>query len=123
MEVMLLTHGLHAHSGLLNSADQSILHCNNKKKRGNARDRRAFLKEMTPMAYAPVALATQDLALPRSESRSGKGFFARLLAAMMVSRQRDAEREIARYVAGSGGKFTDETEREIERRFLSRSNW
>lgn len=75
------------------------------------------------MAYAPLALAVQDLALPRSETRSGKGFFARLLAAMMVSRQRDAEREIARYVAGSGGKFTDETEREIERRFLSRSNW
>jgi len=74
------------------------------------------------MAYAPFALAAQDLALPRSEPRSGKGFFARLLTAMMVSRQRDAEREIARYVAGSG-KFTDETEREIERRFLSRSNW
>ena len=35
----------------------------------------------------------------------------------MLSRQRAAEREIARYL--QNGKFTDETEREIERRFLS----
>jgi hypothetical protein len=42
---------------------------------------------------------------------------------MAVSRQRAAEREIARYIAGSGGKFTDETEREIERRFLSQPHW
>ena len=75
------------------------------------------------MAYAPLALALQDLALPQSDVRKGKGLFARLLDAMIVSRQRDAEREIARYLAGSGGKITDETEREIERRFLSRSHW
>jgi hypothetical protein len=42
---------------------------------------------------------------------------------MMVSRQRDAEREIARFLAGSGGKFTDDTEREIERRFLSSASY
>jgi hypothetical protein len=39
---------------------------------------------------------------------------------MMESRRRQAEREIARYLAN--GKFTDETEREIERRFLSSSS-
>ena len=72
------------------------------------------------MAYAPLALALQDLALPQSGTRKDKGLFTRFLAAMAVSRQRDAEREISRYVASSGGKFTDETEREIERRFLSR---
>ncbi|HUI14248.1 MAG TPA: hypothetical protein VL048_12350 [Xanthobacteraceae bacterium] len=72
------------------------------------------------MAYAPVALALHDLALPASPAR--KGFFARFLAALAVARQHDAEREIARYIAGSGGKFTDETEREIERRFLSGPN-
>ena len=37
--------------------------------------------------------------------------------AMMQSRQRQADREIARYL--NNGKFTDEAEREIERRFLS----
>ena len=38
---------------------------------------------------------------------------------MMRARRRQAEREIARYLVDTGGKFTDETEREIERRFLS----
>jgi hypothetical protein len=71
------------------------------------------------MAYAPLALTLQDLALPLSPARKGKGFFALLLEAMATARRHDAEREIARYVALSGGKFTDETEREIERRFLS----
>ena len=75
------------------------------------------------MAYAPLALALQDVALPQSDVRKGKGLFARLFAAMIVARQRDAEREIARYIAGNGGKFTDETEREIERRFLSQPHW
>lgn len=71
------------------------------------------------MAYAPLALVLQDLALPQSETRKGPGLFARLLAAMATSRQHQAEREIARFMALNGGKFTDETEREIERRFLS----
>jgi hypothetical protein len=38
---------------------------------------------------------------------------------MMAARLRQAEREIATYLADTGGKFTDEAEREIERRFLS----
>lgn len=46
------------------------------------------------------------------------GFFARALAAMKLARQRQAEREIARYLALTGGKLTDETEREIQRRLL-----
>ena len=43
----------------------------------------------------------------------------RFVAAMMQARQRQMEREIANYLANCGGKFTDEAEREIERRFLS----
>ena len=42
----------------------------------------------------------------------------------MAARMRQAEREVARYLADTGGKFTDEAEREIERRFLSTpSRW
>jgi len=52
-------------------------------------------------------------------ARPKRGLFARWLAAMMEARQRQAEREIARYIERSGGKFTDSLEREIERRFLS----
>ena len=76
------------------------------------------------MAYAPLALSLRGLALSPTPARQGPGFFALLLAAMATSRQRQADREIARYIAASGGKFTDETEREIERRFLSgASHW
>jgi hypothetical protein len=41
----------------------------------------------------------------------------RLFTAMTISRQLQADREIERYLRNS--KFTDEAEREIERRFLS----
>jgi hypothetical protein len=43
----------------------------------------------------------------------------RFFDAMMASRQRQVDREIARFIHDNGGKFTDNTEREIERRFLS----
>ena len=46
------------------------------------------------------------------------GLFRRLLAAAIESQRRRAEREVARYLAASGMKFTDAAEREIERRFL-----
>jgi hypothetical protein len=51
-----------------------------------------------------------------------RGFFARVMAALMAARMRQVEREIALYVDHTGGKFTDEAEREIERRFLSASS-
>ena len=79
------------------------------------------------MAYTHTAVATpalaRDLASNPSTRRSSPGFFGRLFAAMHVARQRGAEREIALYL-GTGGKFTDESEREIERRFLGTpSHW
>lgn len=51
-----------------------------------------------------------------------RGFFGRVMDAMMAARMRQAEREIALYLDHTGGKFTDEAEREIERRFLSASS-
>ena len=76
------------------------------------------------MAYANHALSLRGFALTQSPARKGPGLFALVLAAMTASRQRQADREIARFLAGSGGKFTDETEREIERRFLTgASSW
>ena len=61
---------------------------------------------------SPAAARVQAAVLPR------RGFFARFFDAIAEARMRQAEREIARYFAG-GVKFTDEAEREIERRFLS----
>jgi hypothetical protein len=68
------------------------------------------------MAYVPSAVAHRDLVV-ESPARIRPGLFRRLLDAMMQSRQRQADREIARYLQNS--KFTDEAEREIERFFLS----
>ncbi|MGE5164837.1 MAG: hypothetical protein ACM3IH_12555 [Sphingobacteriales bacterium] len=68
------------------------------------------------MAYTESVVATRDLVAGKME-RSRPGFFRWLADAMMQSRQRQAEREIARYL--NNAKFTDEAEREIERRFLS----
>ena len=68
------------------------------------------------MAYAPVTVAKGSFAT-ETPARRRFGFFRRLLNAMMISRQRHADREIARYL--STHRFSDETEREIERRFLS----
>lgn len=69
------------------------------------------------MAYAPSTVATRDFAIAETPAKSRPGFFRWFFDAMMHARQRQAEREIARYL--NNGKFTDEAEREIERRFLS----
>jgi hypothetical protein len=63
------------------------------------------------------------LAYPELKASSAprRGLFARFLDALMASRMRQAEREIANYLADTGGKFTDESEREIERRFMANS--
>lgn len=70
------------------------------------------------MAYAHTVIATRDIAIsqPAAPRRS---LLRRLLDALTTARMRQAEREIALFVQNSGGRFTDETEREIERRFLS----
>ena len=74
------------------------------------------------MATTHSALAFT--AAPSIKTKTGPGFFSRFYAAMLAARLRAAEREIARYLVNTGGKFTDEAEREIERRFLSnQSRW
>jgi hypothetical protein len=72
------------------------------------------------MAYTRSAAAPQDFDFTDSPARPPHTFFTRLFAAMVQSRQRQVDREIARYLGGFHGKFTDEAEREIERRFLSK---
>jgi len=73
------------------------------------------------MAYAPIALTLHHIAVPATPARPS--FFSRFLSALAAARQRAAEREIGRYLDHCGGKFTDESEREIERRFLSAPDW
>jgi hypothetical protein len=72
------------------------------------------------MAYARSAIAPSDLVIPDQSkpARAQRGLLRRLFDAIEQSNMRRAEREIERYMRISGFKFTDETEREIERRFL-----
>ncbi len=81
------------------------------------------------MAYASTApRAFAFTALPASTRQRGatptkpRGLFRRLFDAMTNARQLQAEYEVARYLEGTGGKFTDEAEREITRRLMSNSN-
>ena len=74
------------------------------------------------MAYTSSALHPRDL--PYEKTSSGPGWFSRLYTSILDARMRQVDREVARYLAGTGAKFTDEAEREIERRFLShQSHW
>ena len=76
------------------------------------------------MAFAHSVLTTRELYTEEAKpARRAEGFFGRLLRAMQAARLRQAEREVGLYLARSGGKFTDEGEREIERRFLSNQRW
>ena len=68
------------------------------------------------MAYAPITVAKSGSATG-APTRTRPGFFRRFFNAMMVARQRQVEGEIARYLRTR--RFSDEAEREIERRFLS----
>jgi hypothetical protein len=80
------------------------------------------------MAYANSAIAPHDLLnqtptkTAKSKIKTGRSLWRRVFDALIESRMRQAEREIARYMAAKS--FSDEVEREIERRFLSEpSHW
>ena len=78
------------------------------------------------MVQYPLAFTQRDTALTPTSLPVKRGVFARLVDAMMASRQRRVDREIARYLAATGasGRLTDSVEREIAHRFLSdRSRW
>jgi len=75
------------------------------------------------MAYYSVVRAPHVGVFEKSSVQPAapakRGVLRRFLDAVMESRQRQADREIGRFLHDRGSKFTDEVEREIERRFLS----
>jgi hypothetical protein len=70
------------------------------------------------LVFSQTYVAPRSAAAARSTTEPRRGFFTRFLDALMAARMKQAEQEIARYIAATGGKFTDDTERVIERRFL-----
>jgi hypothetical protein len=62
-------------------------------------------------------------AAPTSNVRANRpGLLSRIFHALFESRQRQADREIARFVAQSGGRLTDDMERQMTQRLLT-GNW
>ena len=73
-------------------------------------------------------MASSTYAFPSGRGRArvtpraaGRSIWRRLLDAIVEARQHHAEREVRRYLEGTGGKFTDSVEREIEERLWPRS--
>jgi hypothetical protein len=64
------------------------------------------LDAMDAMAVSPRAVAPQKPSL-----------MSRFFTSLMLSRQRAADREIERFIQMRGGRLTDDTEREISRRY------
>ena len=60
---------------------------------------------------------------PASNSPASKpGILRRIVQGMFEWRQAQADREIARFLARSGGRFTDDIERRLTERLLSRNS-
>ena len=59
----------------------------------------------------------------RSNAVTNKtGILRRIFDAIIKSRQKQADRDIARFLARSGGRLTDDMEREMTQRLLT-GNW
>ncbi|MEJ2379235.1 MAG: hypothetical protein P8Y71_28875 [Pseudolabrys sp.] len=67
---------------------------------------------------AALSRVTESEAKAPAAKAGRRGPLRRLLDAIEQQNMRRAEREIARFLGGPGARFTDESEREIERRFL-----
>lgn len=72
------------------------------------------------MAYVSHALSPSRPVSTPAATPARPSLLTRFFRALQESRMRQAEREIALYIQRNGGKLTDTTEREIERRFLAR---
>lgn len=77
----------------------------------------AEFTEAAPTVHVPARIEAEPARAPR------RGFWKTILDSLWASRQRQADIEIARYLAMSGGKLTDSAEREISRRLSGQGNY
>jgi hypothetical protein len=63
--------------------------------------------------------ASHEIASRTQAAAPKQPLWRRFIDAMIEGQRRRAERDVARYIALTGLKFTDSTEREIEQRFLA----
>jgi hypothetical protein len=65
-----------------------------------------------------------NAATTRSDAVASKaGILRRIVDAIVETRQKQADRDIARFLARSGGRLTDDMEREMTQRLLHTGNW
>lgn len=55
---------------------------------------------------------------PAAPAGGRPGIALRVFRALQEARMRQAEREVARFIEGRGGRITDALERQIERHFV-----
>lgn len=77
----------------------------------------AEFSEAAPVTHGPARVEAKPARAPR------RRFWKTILDSLWASRQRQADIEIARYIAMSGGKLTDGMEREISRRLSGQDNY
>ena len=66
-----------------------------------------------PMTYAADHTDFPRYAMPEQHAADRGGILRRISNAIFRSRQRHADMEIARFIARSGGRFTDDIERQM----------
>ena len=71
------------------------------------------------MTYSP---RMTDFKLAAAPAAPRRGLLRRIVEAVFESRSRAAERDIARFVGRTGGRFTDDIERQITNRLIN-SDW
>lgn len=64
----------------------------------------------------PAPFGFDHISAPAAAPQRGR--FRRVVSAMMEARQRQAEREVARYLEGLGRKLPDSEERDIAQRLF-----
>jgi hypothetical protein len=65
----------------------------------------------------------QVAARPIGRDDKEPGFFGRLYAAFMESRQHEANRQIARLLSQSGGRLTDDMERRFSEHLIGKGSF
>ena len=108
---------MHVRSRVLLHDDSYYFDCN-KKKRETPWIVRPSNGDDAMAHYAPLVFLPRDAAAAQRSVPPRQSLFHRVWNAILEMRQRQVDREIARYLSSTGGKFTDSIEREIERRFL-----
>ena len=79
------------------------------------------------MSYAPrpnefIPYLPERIAAKRRAEAKRRGILRRIFDAIVESRQKHAERELARFVERTGGRLTDDIERRMTEH-LTRGDW